>query len=463
MNALINPAGNRYLMDGYAPVDKEVTETDLAVTGQIPPELDGRFLRNGPNAIMADGTRYHLFAGDAMIHGIRILDGRAEWYRNRWVRQTNVLRLLREPPRKVLVFAGMDVPVNTHVVGHAGRTMALVEIGTQPYEIGPELETIGTHDFEGSLPGGFTAHPHWDPATGAMHGVAYVPGVPFVQHVVVSAEGKVVRAENVPVPHCPMIHDFAMTERFVLIFDLQVGFDQAAAAQGAMIPYSWDENYRPRIGLLPKDGPASETRWFEIPSLWIFHALNAYEDGDKVVLYAVTHPRMCANYVGSVENNGAPRMDRITFDLASGDVLVERIDDRPQEFPRINDAYTGRPFRYGYAVSNRDLADSFMAPEDERTPDTLANRLLKYDLEGGTIAERLYPEGAIIGEPIFAEAAGAQGEDHGYILLTAHDTARGATNLEILDARDINAAPIATIHLPARLPIGFHGSWVPSA
>lgn len=462
MNAPINPAGNRYLLGGYAPVSSEITATDLPVTGTIPPELDGRFLRNGPNPIIADGTRHHLFQGDAMIHGVRIAGGKAEWYRNRWVRQANVLKLLREPPRKALVFAGLDVPVNTHVVGHAGRTMALVEIGTQPYEIGPELETIGTYDFDGTLPGGFTAHPHWDPDTGAMHGICYVPGFPFVQHVVVSAEGTVVRAENVPTPHCPMIHDFAMTKDHVLIFDLQVGFDPQAAMQGAMIPYRWDEAYQPRIGLLPKDGPAEAIRWFDVPPLWIFHPMNAYEQEGKVLLYAVTHPRMCATYVGSVESNGAPRLDCLTFDLATGAVTVERIDDRPQEFPRINDVWTGKPFRYGYTASNADLADSFMAADEPRTADALANRVLKYDLVKGEIAERLYGEGALVGEPIFTPAAGAVEEDHGYILLTVFDPARGASDLEILDARDITAPPLATIHLPARLPIGFHGSWVPS-
>lgn len=450
-------------MGGYAPVDEEVTATDLPVSGTIPAELDGSFLRNGPNPIAADGSRFHLFQGDGMIHGIRIRNGRAEWYRNRWVRQANVTRLLGEPPRKATVYGGVDAPANTHVVGHAGRTLALVEIGTLPYEMGPELETIGTHDFDGTLPGGFTAHPHWDPDTGDMHGIAYFPGMPAVQHIVVSAQGRVARVENVPTPHCPMIHDFAMTQNHVLIFDLEVGFDHAAAAAGQMIAYSWDEGYQPRIGLLPIDGSSADTQWFDIPSLWIFHSVNAYEEDGKVILYAVTHPKMCATYSGSVEGNGAPRLERITFDLATGTAQVERIDDRPQEFPRINDAHTGRKFRYAYCVSNEDLAASFIAADEDLPTDALANRLLKYDFESDTIEEQLYPARALIGEPIFVAAEGAVAEDHGYLMLTVANPEEGTADLQIIDARDISAPPLAAIHLPVRLPIGFHGSWIPAA
>lgn len=463
MNPRIVPEGNRYLMNGYEPVEGEIEAFNLAVTGSIPADLDGRFLRNGPNPITAQGSRHHLFQGEAMVHGVRIRDGRAEWYRNRWVRQAAVIRQLHEPPRKAMVYGGMDVPVNTHVVSHAGRTLALVEIGTLPYELDGDLGTVGTYDFEGTLPGGFTAHPHWDPDTGDMHGVAYFPGMPMVQHIVVSAAGQVTRVEHVHVPHCPMIHDFALTRNYALIYDLQVGFDPSEAASGALIPYRWDPEYQPRIGLLPINGAASEIRWFDVPPLWIFHTANAFEVGNTVVLYAVTHPRMCATYPGSVEHNGAPRFEKLVFDLDSGTVARELVDVRPQEFPRINEAFTGRPNRYVYMISNEDLADSFIARDETVAPDARSNRLIKYDLDQGTSTERLYPERAIVGEPIFTPTSPAKGEDDGYILLTASDPDRGATDLHVLDARDITAPPLATIHLPTRLPIGFHGSWVPSS
>lgn len=78
---------NRYLEGVFAPVPREYTLTDLPVTGAIPDHLDGRYLRNGPNPVgELDPALYHWFSGDGMVHGVRLRDGRAEWYRNRWVR-----------------------------------------------------------------------------------------------------------------------------------------------------------------------------------------------------------------------------------------------------------------------------------------------------------------------------------------------------------------------------------------
>ena len=118
-----------YLEGAYAPVTEEVTATDLPVEGTLPEALDGRYLRNGPNPIAADPSNYHWFTGDGMVHGVRLRDGRAEWYRNRWVRAGNVPRLLGVPDPGGPVTEGMDLSPNTNVIGHAGRTFALVEAG----------------------------------------------------------------------------------------------------------------------------------------------------------------------------------------------------------------------------------------------------------------------------------------------------------------------------------------------
>src|SRR5918997_927269 len=124
--------GNDYLAGNYAPVLREHMVTDLAVTGTIPAHLDGRYLRNGPNPIAeVDPDTYHWFTGDGMVHGVRLRDGKAEWYRNRWVRSTRVSEALGEPPAPGERHAGMDT-VNTNVIGHAGRTLALVEAGARP-------------------------------------------------------------------------------------------------------------------------------------------------------------------------------------------------------------------------------------------------------------------------------------------------------------------------------------------
>ncbi len=124
---------NTYLTGNYAPVHDEVTALDLPVTGRLPEELEGRYLRNGPNPALApEPSTYHWFTGDGMVHGIRLRDGKAEWYRNRFVRSAAVASALGEPPRPGAVHAGMDFAANTNVIGHAGRTFAIVEAGARP-------------------------------------------------------------------------------------------------------------------------------------------------------------------------------------------------------------------------------------------------------------------------------------------------------------------------------------------
>ena len=155
---------NRYLVDNYAPVAHEVTVTELPVTGSLPDALCGRYLRNGPNPLAPpEPSTYHWFTGDGMVHGIRIRDGQAEWYRNRWVRSAEVATALGEQLRPGPVHADMDFASNTNVIGHAGRTFAIVEAGARPYELTYELDTVGPSDFGGTLPGGYTAHPRARP------------------------------------------------------------------------------------------------------------------------------------------------------------------------------------------------------------------------------------------------------------------------------------------------------------
>jgi carotenoid cleavage dioxygenase len=163
---------NPYLRGSYAPVREEVMAIGLPVSGSIPEELCGRYLRNGPNPVTApDPATYHWFTGDGMVHGIRLRDGVAEWYRNRGVRSAEVARVLGEEPRPGPVHSGMDFAANTNVIGHAGRTFAIVEAGALPYELTDELDTIGPCDFDGTLTGGYTAHPKRDPRSGELYAV----------------------------------------------------------------------------------------------------------------------------------------------------------------------------------------------------------------------------------------------------------------------------------------------------
>ena len=448
---------NPYLQQGnFAPVTEEVTAFDLPVTGALPAELDGRLLRNGPNPVGAeDPATYHWFTGDGMVHGLRLRDGRAEWYRNRWVRSPDVATALGEPEPPSPY--GPDVRLfaaNTNVVEIGGSTFAIVEAGSPPIELTDELETVGPSDFAGTLEHPFSAHPKRDAATGDWHVAAYYwAWGNQVRYLRLDASGKVTRSVPVETPGSPMVHDLAFTATYALLLDLPCTFDLDAAMAGARLPYLWNEGYGARIGLLPLDGPdgaagAEAVRWFEIDPCYIFHPLNAYDLPDgRVVLDAVRHPKVFDRQrLGPDE--GPPRLDRWTIDPGTGRVDQETLDDRPQEFPRLHEGFQGREHRYGYGVTT----EAALAP----------TTALKHDVVAATTEVHDFGPGRSSQEPVFVPRAGAAAEDDGWILAYVHDATTDRADVVVLDAHDFTGEPVATVHLPVRVPYGFHGNWVPS-
>jgi carotenoid cleavage dioxygenase-like enzyme len=451
---------SRFVQGPFAPVTEEVTAFDLPVTGSLPTDLDGRYLRNGPNPLGLDEPVQHWFLGPGMVHGVRLRNGRAEWYRNRWVRSRHVADGLAEQWPGGPVHGDMDFAANTHVIGHAGRTLATVEGGALPYELTEELDTVGPCDFTGTLPGGYAAHTKFDRRTGDLHAVAYFWAWDHVQHVVIGPDGKVSGTTDIPVPDGPMMHDFALTERYVVLLDLPVTFSMDAAGAGSPLPYTWNPSHQPRIGLLPREGATREVRWFEVDPCWVFHTLNAYDDdGGRVVV------DLC-RYEGSYDlsvlgGNGPLTLDRWTVDPAAGTVRQQLLDDRGQEFPRVDERVVSRPHRYGYGVGTGEVSRATVQLDGTFSDGAFADALLKHDLATGRVEAHRFPRDARVGEAVFAPSTPEAAEDDGYLMAFVHDPDRGASDLVVLAAQDIAGAPVARVHLPARVPLGFHGSWIP--
>jgi carotenoid cleavage oxygenase len=437
---------NRYLEGNYAPVSDELTVSSLPVTGSLPEALSGRYLRNGPNPLgNPEPSTYHWFTGTGMVHGIRIRGGKAEWYRNRLVRSAEVAAALGEPVRPGPVHADMDFGANTNVVGHAGRTFALVEAGSCPYELTYELDTVGPSDFGGTLPGGYTAHPKRDPSTGELHAMSYFWGWGNkVQYTVIDAGGLVRKVVDVDVGGPVSVHDMSLTERFAVIYDLPVVFDMDMAMSGASFPYRWEPDYRARIGLLERDGGADDVSWFDVEPCYVFHPMNAYDDGDQVVLDVVRHPRTFDTQLLGPDE-GTPTLDRWTVDLAAGRVKEERIDDLGQEFPRVDERVVGHRHRYGYV-------GAFLENEDA---------LVKHDLDRRTKEVRPLRSDGGASEAVFVPVEAGAAEDDGWLLSLVYDADRDASDLLVLNAADFTGEPQAVVHLPQRVPFGFHGNWVP--
>ncbi|MCX7619343.1 MAG: carotenoid oxygenase family protein [Acidimicrobiales bacterium] len=444
-----------FLQGNFAPVDQEVTVTELRVEGSIPDSLQGRYVRTGPNPIGAAGANYHWFAGSGMLHGVRLDGGRALWYRNRWVRSPEVTAALGEPAVPLAdggIFPGLG---NTNIVQHAGSLWALMETSL-PYEISPELDTLRSWNFGGELPWGINAHPKFDPAKGEMHVLAYGFAEPYVLYHLIDASGQLVRTEPIAVGGPVMVHDMGLTESKVVVFDLPVLFNLELAMAGTPLPFAWDPTYTPRIGVMPRTGTGADTVWVELDDpCYVYHPLNAYDDGDQVVIDLVVHPRAFDDDEFHDPSQGTPTLHRWTVDLVAGRVNDEVIDDRGQEFPRGDERIASKRHRYGYSLANSSLEALGGIGANATTS------LLKHDLEIGTTIERPFGPGLIGSEFVFVPAGESAGEDEGYLMGFAYDKVRDASDLLILDAHDFGGPPVASVHLPVRVPQGFHGNWIP--
>jgi carotenoid cleavage dioxygenase-like enzyme len=444
---------NPYLHGNYAPVLEECSDDhELPVTGYIPPDLDGRLLRNGPNpaVVPADESDYHWFSGDGMIHAITLGGGKALGYRNRWVRTralaTKLGTVAPKGPREPI-----DGPANTHVIRHAGTTLALAESGF-PHALSADLAGARVYDFDGGLASPMTAHPKIDPDTGDLIFFGCdVFGPPFLRYHVVDATGSLVRSEDVDVPRATLMHDFGVTATRVVFLDLPVLFDLELAAVGRSLPYRWMPEAGARVGVMPRWGGRADIHWVGIDPVYALHVLNAYDDGDSVVMDVVCYDGFSDTEPGQAIASGLPSLARWSIDPVGDRVTEERLDDAPVDLPRVDDEVAGRRHRYGYCTGLGTHPDRPAQPG-----------LVKYDLQRDE-ATRFDPgEHRSPGEAVFVRAIDGRAEDEGWVLSVVFDAARGASDLVILDGTAFTGPPVATVHLPARVPNGFHGSWVPT-
>jgi carotenoid cleavage dioxygenase len=461
---VMNVRNDPYLSGVYAPVTSEVDGQRLPVHGELPTALRGMFLRNGPNPMFEPKGRYHIFDGDGMLHGLT-LDGEGASYRNRWVRTEG---LLAEERRGRAIYGGMangDFPppeeldggpsmknvANTNVIRHAGRILCLWEAGL-PTEVTSALETVGAYTFGGAFDGPFTAHPKIDPATGFMYAFGYSPIPPFLQFHVFDAGGTHVRSVDVDLPAPVMMHDFAVTERHAVFLDAPALFDLESFMQGGPM-LRWKPQLGTRFGVMALDGDGSEVTWVETDECYVFHFLNAYTspDGQKITVDACRLQRMDIG----LEHEGDPAvadswLHRFTIDLAARRVTQEQIAELPGDFPRVPAALEGRAHRFGYyaSFSNGRPGNDF-------------DSVTKVDFATGIAQTHVYGEHAVAGEAVFAADADRADEDGGWLCNYVTDRTTMTSDFVVIDAASLDE--VARVHLPQRVPFGFHGNWLPAA
>jgi carotenoid cleavage dioxygenase-like enzyme len=454
---------NPFLQGNFGPWRMEGVAGDLEVAGAIPRELNGTYYRNGPNPAFEPPGRYHWFDGDGMIHAITLGDGRAS-YRNRYV-LSNGLEAERAAGRALhsglLDLNPTEAPSfkntgNTNIVWHAGRLLALMEAAL-PTRMRPDtLDTLGEFDFDGRLIGPMTAHPKMDPETGEMLFFGYSPFPPFLQYHVADRSGALVRSEAIDVAWPSMMHDFAVTKDHVvfILCPLVFSFENMAARGG---PFSWEPERGTRLGVMPRSGGNADVRWFQTDASYVFHPMNAFADGDEIVLDVARYGRLDFMSRQGVDNldyrdDTAARMHRWRIDLRGGGVKSTPLDDITIEFPRIDERRLGRRHRFGYTAARE--------PELNEGGQPVWSAIRKYDLERGTTETRRLGAGNGVGEPLFVPRTETSAEDDGWVLVLTYDQTRNASDFYVLDARDVAGEPVARVTLPHRVPYGFHGNWV---
>jgi len=447
--------GHPYLTGIHKPMTEELTLAQLQVDGEIPAQLDGRYLRIGPNPVTtADEASYHWFVGDGMAHGIRITDGKAEWYRNRWIRSNAVSDGLGEE-RKPGTRKPRTDTANTNIVEIGGRTFAIVEAGGFPVELTDELETVAHNPFDGTLQNAFSAHPHLDPNTGEMHAICYdAPVMDTVWHVVLGKDGKVKREEPIAVTQGPSIHDCQITENHVLVFDLPATFSMKRMLAGFAFPYDWNPEHKARVGLCPRNGSGADTIWCDVEPCYVYHPANAFETDDgKVIVDVVVHE---STYARTTFGPGGAwsRLERWTVDPVAKKVTRKILNDRAQEFPRYDERLSTSDYRYIYSIA--------LAGEPDQL-DMAGNELFKHDLKTGETAVRHFGENRHPGEFVFVPRSADSAEDDGWLIGLVIDMNNEITELQILKANDFTGKPQAVIHVPHRIPPGFHGNWISAA
>jgi len=460
-----------YRTGAWRPQLTEYDADDLdVVEGRIPDDLAGSYLRNTENPLLPAIGRYHPFDGDGMLHAIRFANGRAS-YRNRMVQTRGLADELEagaplwagiiEAPAKSLrdgwgARGRMKDASSTDVTVHAGRALTSFYQCGELYAHDPvTLESAGPLPWSAGFGGfGVSAHPKLDETTGELLVFGYGTKEPYFSLGVLDRSGALVREQPVALPGSRLPHDIAFTENFAIIGDFPLFWDPDLLAKGVHRP-RWYPQLPTRFGVVPRKG--GEPRWFEAAPTYVLHFINAYEDGDTIVVdgYFQTDPMPVPDpadgpWAGlkklvDVAAMGA-RPHRWRLDLATGKVREERLFEEISEFPSINGRVGGRRHRYAWTMTAKPGWFLF-------------NGLRRLDLETGAVQRFEWPTDVFASETAMAPRIDARAEDDGYAITFVSDIRRDVSECHVFDARDIAAGPIARIALPERISSGTHACW----
>jgi carotenoid cleavage dioxygenase-like enzyme len=462
------PTDNKFLNGPFEPWTQQSEAYDLEVDGVLPPDLAGALFRVSANPRFQPRSidRYHWWEGDGMVCGIYLREGRAA-YRTRWVETAS---MKAEVAAGEALYSGFvnggtaarpreGAPpaknvANTNAGIFDDRLLVYYE-GGLPHALDPEtLRTLGTYDFHGGIDVLCTAHYKIDPRSGDM--LFFAATGPVITWYRADAKtAQVIDSHSFDIGVPVLMHDFAVSEHYAIFFVTPAQFRLDLVAQGRP-GVIWDEgSLEHGVQIVLMDRRSHQVTWHEVGGQFAnTHFFNAYETGGELIIdgHRITRlgtPASRSTPLSSHEWFPPALPYRWRVDLGTGRASEEMVSGIAGEFPKINDAYTGRPHRYGYFATTRGLAG-----------DTMTDGLARHDhlLDSTIVVEG--PLGLTSpSEPVFVARENPSGEHDGYLLSLWWNRATGLSELLIHDAADLRRIPLARVGLPSRVPFGFHGSW----
>ncbi|WP_429931206.1 carotenoid oxygenase family protein [Agrobacterium vitis] len=466
----------------YKPARFEGQVYDLEVEGKVPEEIDGTFFQVAPDPQYPPMLGEDIFFnGDGAVSAFRFKNGHVDFQR-RYV-MTERLKAQRDARASLhgiyrnpftndpSVKDISNSTANTNVVVHNGKLLALKE-DSPPYALDPiTLETIGLYDFDGQLTSAtFTAHPKFDPETGDLLCFGYEAkgeATPDIVYYEIDKHGRMKREVWITAPYAAMIHDFAVTEHFVIFPLMPLTADLERMKQGGK-HFQWQPGLDQLFGILRRDGDGRDVRWFKAPNGFQGHTLNAFDDGGRIFVdMPVTSGNIFYFFPQSDGTVPPPetlssQMMRWTFDMRSNgnNIEVKPLTSFACEFPRSDNRYCGRQYRHGFVIA-MDPTKPFDEARIGPRPFQFFNQLAHLDIATGKTQLWFADDQSCFQEPIFVPRRPDSPEGDGYVIGLVNRLAERATDLLVLDAQHLSDGPIATIKLPMRLRMSLHGNWVP--